>query len=173
MVLALCAGALLWALPVVAATPGEAARLAPRFAVRSVEGKAVTLDTLLQQGPVLLDFWATWCKPCVTSLPAVQRLWQQHGAAGLTVVAVSIDGPRNFAKVRPFARSLGLTFPIVLDEDGSLARRFDVTVVPTSILIGRDGRIAHVQVGYTAGQEEALAREIAAQLSAAQPDSSR
>ncbi len=171
---ALCAMAILWAIPLQAATPATTDRLASRFDVRSVEGKRVALDSLLVRGPVLLDFWATWCKPCVTSLPAVERLWRQHRDAGLTVVAVSIDGPRNFAKVRPFARGLGLTFPIVLDEDGSLARRFDVSVVPTSILIGRDGRIAHVQVGYVPGQEEALAKAILAQLpSHAMADSAR
>jgi len=162
------------AAPAFAAGPLGAARPAPRFEVRSVEGKSVSLDALLRKGPVLLDFWATWCKPCVTSLPAVERLWQEHRAAGLTVVAVSIDGPRNFAKVRPFARNLGLTFPVVLDEDGSIARRFDVTAVPTSILIAPDRSIAHVQVGYTPGQEEALTRAILALLPAgATADSAR
>ena len=170
----LCAAGMVVAMPLQAAPLGAAERLAPRFDARSVEGKRIALDTLLQHGPVLLDFWATWCKPCVTSLPAVERLWQEHRAAGLTVVAVSIDGPRNFAKVRPFARGLGLTFPIVLDEDGSLARRFDVSAVPTSILIGRNGRIAHVQVGYVPGQEETLAKAILAQLpSRAMVDSAR
>lgn len=160
--------------PVLAAGPLRESRPAPRFEVRSVEGKPVSLDALLKQGPVLIDFWATWCKPCVTSLPAVERLYQQHRAAGLTVVAVSIDGPRNFAKVRPFARSLGLTFPVVLDEDGSLARRYDVTSVPTSILVAPDRRIVHVQIGYTAGQEALLERAILELLpSAAATDTTR
>lgn len=150
------------------------ARPAPLFEVRNVEGKSVSLDALLKKGPVLLDFWATWCKPCVISLPAMERQWREHQAAGLTVVGVSVDGPRNFSKVRPFARGLGLTFPIVLDEDGSLARRYDVIGMPTSILIAPDRRIAHVQVGYTPGQEEALSRAIIALLSApAVPDSAR
>jgi peroxiredoxin len=153
---------------------GVASHPAPRFEVRSLEGDGLSLDALLEKGPVLVDFWATWCKPCVTSLPAVERLWTAHRAAGLTVIAVSIDGPRNFAKVRPFARSLGLTFPVVIDTDGALARRFDVVAVPTSVLIAPGRRIAHVQVGYTAGQEEALARAIEALLPAgAQADSGR
>ncbi|MEO5989457.1 MAG: TlpA disulfide reductase family protein [Candidatus Eisenbacteria bacterium] len=162
----LCGVGLLCALPVLAAGPLGTVRPAPRFEVRNVEGKPVSLDSLLQKGPVLLDFWATWCKPCVTSLPVMERHWREHQAAGLTVVGVSVDGPRNFAKVRPFARGLGLTFPIVLDEDGSLARRYDVTGMPTSILIAPDRRIAYVQVGYTAGQEEALSRAILALLPA-------
>lgn len=162
-----------WASVCVAAAPGGT-RLAPRFQTRDVTGQAVSLDTLLARGPVLLDFWATWCKPCVTSLPGVERLSQEFKSAGLTVVAISIDGPRNFAKVRPFARSLGLTFPIVLDEDGTLARRFEVTAVPTSILIAPDRRIAHLQLGYTAGQEARLREAIVALLPGeAVADSSR
>jgi len=129
---------------------------APAFRVKSVTGESLVLESLLEKGPVLVDFWATWCKPCLASLPEMQSLHERFADEGLTVIGVSIDGPRNFAKVRPFARRFGLGYPIVLDEDGTLQRRFQVQAIPLTVLIGTDGRIAHVVQGFRPGEGEAL-----------------
>ena len=148
------------------ADPAEAPR-APRFQMKSVTGEKLDLDRLRQQGPVLLDFWATWCKPCLAALPELEALHRRFAPRGLTVIGVSVDGPRNFPKVRPFAQRLGLSFPIALDEDGSLQQRFQVRAVPTSVLISAEGRIAHVTQGWRPGETVALGRAITALL----PDS--
>jgi peroxiredoxin len=137
---------------------------APAFRVKSVTGEALALETLLAKGPVLLDFWATWCKPCLASLPEIQALHERHAEAGLTVIGVSIDGPRNFSKVRPFVRRLGLDYAIVLDEDGSLQRRYQVQAIPLTVLIGRDGRVARVVQGFRPGEGEALGEAVRALL---------
>jgi peroxiredoxin len=141
---------------------------APDFTVRRVDGGKLQLATLRREGPVLLDFWATWCKPCLASLPELEALHRRFAARGVSVVGVSIDGPRNFAKVRPFAARLGLTYPIVVDEDGGLQRGFHVLAVPTSILIGRDGVILSVQQGYRPGETELLAAAIERALAPAE-----
>lgn len=133
---------------------------APNVTLRRAGGGKLELAALRERGPVLLDFWATWCKPCVASLPELEALHRRFGGRGLTVVGVSIDGPRNFAKVRPFASRLGLTYPIALDEDGGLQRAFHVLAVPTSILIGRDGAILAVHQGYRPGEGAQLAAEV-------------
>jgi peroxiredoxin len=138
--------------------------LAPDFRVKSVTGETLRLAPLLAKGPVLLDFWATWCKPCLASLPEIQSMHARYGDAGLTVIGVSIDGPRNFAKVRPFARRLGLEYPIVLDEDGSLQRSYQVQAIPTAILIGADGRVTRVMQGFRPGESEALEEAVRAAL---------
>jgi peroxiredoxin len=140
---------------------------APRVQVKSVTGERLDLERLPERGPVVLDFWATWCKPCLASLPELEALHRRYGARGLTVIGVSVDGPRNFPKVRPFAQRLGLTFPIVLDEDGSLQQRFQVRAVPTSVLIAPDGRIVRVTPGWRPGETAALEQAVAALL----PDS--
>jgi len=137
---------------------------APAFRVKSVTGETLALESLLEKGPVLVDFWATWCKPCLASLPEMQSLHERFADAGLTVIGVSIDGPRNFAKVRPFARRLGLDYAIVLDEDGSLQRRFQVQAIPLTVLVGSDGRIAHVVQGFRPGEGEALEAMVRALL---------
>jgi peroxiredoxin len=142
----------------------DLASRAPRFEVRTVTGEKLELDELRRRGPVLIDFWATWCKPCHASMAELEKLYERHRERGLTVIGISVDGPRNFAKVRPFASRLGITYPIVLDTDGSLQRDFHVRAVPTAILVDSSGAVARVQQGYRPGESEALERAIVSLL---------
>ena len=149
-----------------ASTLIEAHPPAPGFRIESLTHDRLDLAELLRHGPVLLDFWATWCKPCTASLPGLESLHRRYGARGLTVIGVSIDGPRNFSKLRPFVTRLALTFPIALDEDGSLQQRYQVRAAPTTFLIDRDGHVALMRVGYTNGDDEAFERAVLALLPA-------
>jgi peroxiredoxin len=137
--------------------------------LRTLTGERLSLSAALARGPVVLDFWATWCRPCEQSLPALERLHRRLAARGVTVVAVSIDGPRNWARVRPHAARLGLTMPVVVDEDGSLARQHRVQAVPTSVLLGRDGRVVRVHSGFHPAEEDSLARAVEALLAPVAP----
>jgi peroxiredoxin len=139
---------------------------APHFSVSDVEGRPLDLAELLHHGPVLLDFWATWCAPCVQSLPELEAWHRRYGPLGLTVVGVSVDGPRNFARVRPFVASRGLTYPIVLDRDGRLQQSYQVLAVPTAILIDTTGAIVQVRVAYRPGEGAKLEDGIRALLPA-------
>ena len=137
----------------------------------AVDGTEVSFEERLAKGPVLLDFWATWCKPCKMALPEVQKLHEKYADRGLSVIGVSLDGPRNIPKVRPFAQQLGLTFPNVIDEKGDFGRAFRVMALPTSILIAPDGKIVSTKTGYRPGEAERLAAEIE-KLLLVPPDSS-
>jgi peroxiredoxin len=141
--------------------------VAPRFTVQDVEGRTLDLTELLHHGPVLLDFWATWCAPCVQSLPELEAWHRRYGPLGLTVVGVSVDGPRNFARVRPFVASRGLSYPIVLDRDGRLQQSYQVLAVPTAVLIDTAGTIVQVRVAYRPGEGAKLEDGIRALLPAA------
>lgn len=140
--------------------------LAPPFTLRTLDGAQLSLIKLLARGPVLLDFWATWCKPCVASLPEVDALSRTYGPRGLTVVGVSIDGPRNGSRVRPFVSRLKLGYAIGLDEDGSLQQDYRVTAVPTAVLIDRGGHIVLRRQGYLPGEGVRLREAIEALLPA-------
>ena len=134
----------------------DAPRIAPPFRVRTLDGRTLELAALTAAGPVVIDFWATWCKPCVASLPELEALHQRFAARGLTVLGISVDGPRNFAKVPQFVNKLSLHYPIALDEDGSMQERYQVAAMPTTIVIGRDGRMVLVHQGYDAGWSGAV-----------------
>lgn len=123
------------------------------------------LSDYLGKNVVVLNFWATWCAPCMGELPHMQRLWDTYRDQGLVIISISMDGPESIANVVPTARRLGLTYPVVVDEEtrvvGSYNPRKDA---PYNVLIGRDGVIAKTKVGYSAGDEAALEAEIQALL---------
>jgi len=140
--------------------PAAAAPASRPFRVKTLDGAVLDLEDLRRRGPVLIDFWSTWCKPCLHSLPAIEALHREFSPLGLAVVGVSIDGPRNHSKVRPFAARMGLTYPIVLDEDGSLQQRFQVRAVPTVVLVDTAGAVVHIAQGFRPGEEELLRARI-------------
>ena len=135
---------------------GTDAATAPDFNLRNLQGERVNLKTLLAKGPVLLDFWATYCKPCVKAMPKLQKIHEKYGKSGLTVLGVNVDGPRGQNRVKPFLRARRVNFPNALDSDSAVMRRMQVNVLPTTLLITPDGEIALRQVGYNSKNAEVL-----------------
>jgi peroxiredoxin len=113
---------------------------------------------------VLLNVWATWCKPCVREMPALQRLYDRLHARGLEVLAVSVDVDPpvvgGMPDIAAFARDLGLTFPILHDPSGAVESAFNVIGLPVTVVITRDGRIHDRVVGERAWDEPRHASEI-------------
>jgi peroxiredoxin len=119
---------------------------APDFTLPRLDGTELHLaDTRGQV--VLVNFWATWCPPCRGEMPGLEALWQRYREQGLAVVGVSEDTGR-LAWIERNVAELGVTFPVLLDREGQVGRRYRVTGLPASVLIGRDGTIAARIVGY-------------------------
>jgi len=78
--------------------------IAPDFRLPDLNGKQISLTSLLGKGPIILDFWATWCKPCVKYLPRLQNIYDKYKKENLVVVGINEDGPRNWAKINPFVK---------------------------------------------------------------------
>lgn len=125
---------------------------APSFRLRDLDGHVVELDRLRRQGPVVIEFWATWCTPCRAALAEVDAIRREHAGCGLTVLAVSIDGPRNAAKVKPYVIREGLPFPVAIDLDGRMEQLYQVRQLPTAVLIDTSGAIVTTHVGYRPGE---------------------
>ncbi|MBD3367631.1 MAG: redoxin domain-containing protein [Candidatus Eisenbacteria bacterium] len=123
-------------------------RVAPDFTLPSITGEDLQLSELLEEGPVIVDFWATWCKPCIKAFPELQSILDNYTHCGLRVVAVSIDGPRSSSKVPSFIKSKGFTFDVVLDPGQKVARKYHVTSVPRTVLVGQNGREIFAYTGY-------------------------
>ena len=126
--------------------PASAAT-APDFNLSAPDGKQVQLSELLKEGPVLLDFWATWCKPCIKGMPKLNDIHEKYKDQGLTVVGINEDGPRGQNRIRPFLRGRNITFQIAIDSDGSVMKRMQVRALPTTLLIAPDGEIVLRQAG--------------------------
>lgn len=141
-----------WVVLLLAATAvcasAAAPALAPDFTLPNVEGKTLTLSKLLKDGPVIVDFWATWCKPCIKAFPDLQQILDGYRDCGLRVVAVSIDGPKSASRVGALIASKGNTFDVVLDTSQDVARKFHVSSVPRTVLINTKGEIVYAVTGY-------------------------
>jgi peroxiredoxin len=135
---------------------------APDFELDLHAGGSWKLSDALGSGPVLLDFWATWCAPCKLTMPHVQALADEYGDRGLQVVTISEDHPNQHGKIDPFFEDAGLRLPVLLDSQRKVGAKYQVQMLPTSVLIDARGGIVARHVGYQQGQEKELAAQIQA-----------
>jgi peroxiredoxin len=122
----------------------RAGTMPPAFSARTVEAQDLSLAALHGR-VVLLNFWASWCQECRPEMPVLERLHRSFGSRGLAVVGVNArEAP---ATARRYAKDLGLSFPLVLDQEGKINRLYGVVGLPSTFLIGRDGRAVAFAVG--------------------------
>jgi peroxiredoxin len=120
--------------------------LAPDFTLKATDGKTYTLSELRGQA-VIINLWATWCPPCRAEMPAIQKLYDEYKDQGLVVLAVNSTVQDDATAIAPFIAQYGLTFPILLDENGDVTRAYQLRSLPSSYFIGRDGVIHEVVIG--------------------------
>lgn len=135
----------------------DAPVLAPDFTLRAVNGPNLRLYE--QRGRVVLvNFWASWCRACLAMTPQLNRLHDKYGAAGLLTLGVSVD--EDPARAAAIAAKLGVRFTVLLDSEKKVARLYDPTAMPMTLLIDRDGRVRHVHAGYREGSADLFESQI-------------
>lgn len=155
-----CAGEVARHAPVVVGAP------APAYEAQRQDGAPIALASL-QGEVVLLNIWATWCKPCREEIPALQQLHARFGAQGLTVAGVSIDVDDDRARIRAFAEELGARYPIWYDPDDRVSTTFLAIGVPASYLVDRRGTLVWKHSGPVRADDPALLAALAAALDTA------
>lgn len=147
LALAVLAGVAL--LPRVSLAPAKSAGPAPAFVLpvlhNGEKGSRLSLAELEGQ-PVLLDFWATWCGPCAAQTPILDRLARRYEARGLRVVGINVADDDPSAATR-YAAKKNLSYPIVLDADGSVQKQYGVSKLPTLVLVDKRGQVHRVASG--------------------------
>jgi len=118
---------------------------APGFSLPSLSGGPQVSLADLRGRVVLVNFWATWCKPCEDEMPAMERLYRQLHGEGFDLLAISVD--KEPQDVELFRQRLGISFPILLDPEEGAARAYQTTGFPESILVDRQGRVVERYVG--------------------------
>jgi peroxiredoxin len=116
----------------------------PPFTGQTTTGQTVSLADL-QGRVVLVTFWASWCAECRPEMPQFERLHQDFAAQGLTVLGINFR--EDTQRIQRYARDLGLTFALVLDPQGEIARAYGIIGLPTTFLVGRDGRPVALAIG--------------------------
>ena len=122
---------------------GRAGLMSSSSRMASGSGKVRLLDYRGQV--VLINFWATWCPPCLEEMPAMERLYRQHRELGFTLVAVSVDADSKL--VAPFVTAHKFTFPVALDPSMSMANTYGVRALPSTFIVARDGTLAALAIG--------------------------
>ena len=148
-------------------TIGMQAQQLPSTTLKTLDGRLVDIkDQISTEGPTVIGFWATWCKPCIKELTAFADyaidLEEEFGAK---VLAVSIDDTRNSSRVAPMVQGQGWEYTVLLDENQDLKRNLGIVNVPFTLVLNVDGDVVWKHSGYSPGDEEELA-EIVTEVAA-------
>ncbi len=134
----------------------------PSVSLKNVEGKTINTSELNNDGkPVIISFWATWCKPCLRELNAIHELyadWQDE--TGVKLIAVSTDEAQNINRVKPMVDRFGWEYEVWLDPNGDFKRAMNAHTMPTVIIVDGKGNIIETRYGYTDGSETHLIEKV-------------
>lgn len=126
-------------------SPLEPGRPAPNFTLPGLDGKMISLSDY-KGHVVLVNIWATWCPPCVDEMPSMEKLYQELKDENFEILAISIDAPGENA-VSPFMKKYNLSFPALIDPDGTIKTLYQTTGVPESFIINKDGILIEKIIG--------------------------
>jgi peroxiredoxin len=133
---------------------------APDFKLQDINGNYVELKKLVGNGPILLSFWATWCKPCIEELTEYKKIYEDFKSENFQVIAISTDNEKTVAKVKPFVKSKNYPFTVLLDTNSDIARKYYAQAVPYSVLLDEKGNIVYTHIGYMKGDELNLKKKL-------------
>ena len=132
---------------------------APDFTLKSTGGNNLRLSEMRGQ-VVLVNFWASWCGPCRQEMPLLDELQSKYSKLGFTVLGVNVD--KDPAKADKILKDIPVTFPVLYDSEGTVSKQYNVSAMPTTIIIDRDGNMRYSHKGFKPGYEEKYAANIKA-----------
>lgn len=134
----------------------------PSIKLKTIDGKVVDISKIDNGGkPIVISFWATWCKPCKAELNTIAEEYEDWvEETGVKLIAVSIDNARSTGRVEPYINGQGWEYLVLLDPNGELKRAMNVNNVPHTFLIDGEGNIVWNHNNYSAGDEEELYEQI-------------
>lgn len=130
---------------------------APEFVLRSIDGENVRLSEHLGE-VVLLNFWASWCGPCRQEMPKLDELNSKYHRAGLLLVGVNVD--EEAPKALAMAQAMKVGYPLLMDPNKDTVRAYQISVLPATVIIDREGVIRYVSQGYKPGAEKQYQDEL-------------
>lgn len=135
----------------------EIDKAAPNFTLKSNSGKNIRLSELKGQ-VVLINFWASWCGPCRQEMPKLQELHNKYQKLGFTVLGINVE--KDASKANQIVAKGGISFPILYDSENTVSKLYNVSAMPSTVIVGRDGKQRYIHLGYKPGYEDIYAADI-------------
>ena len=143
---------------------GAYAQQVRNFVLNDLQNKSRSFDELKGEKLTLIDFWATWCKPCIKAIPELNKLYRNYSSKGVNLIGINCDGPRSIAKVAPMTKTLQIEYPVLLDMNTQLMNELNLSAYPTLLIVNSTGKVVWVHEGYVPGDEAVIEKEIERQL---------
>ena len=136
----------------------------PDLSVRLLDGKQVRLSVLLEEGPLLVSFWATWCAPCKKEMIFLEEFHQKYNENSFRVLAISTDSPKSMSKVKSYIRAKKYTFLVGIDPNQEIAKKMNALLMPTTLILNKDRKVSWYHQGFIPGDEKEIEAQIRAVL---------
>jgi len=130
---------------------------APDFTLKSRSGENIKLSELRGQ-VVMINFWASWCGPCRQEMPLLDQLYQRYQPMGFTLLGVNVEEDGTAAD--KVLKEIPVSFPVLYDSKNQVSERYQVSAMPSTFLIDRDGQVRYLHKGYQPGYEETYQQQI-------------
>ena len=138
----------------------EALSRTPNLKIKLIDGSNISLNELYKDGPLIIDFWATWCVPCKKLMKYLNQYHQEYQNEGFKVLMINTDSPRSIGKVKSYIKSQNYKFLVGVDPNKVISKKLNSIVMPTTILINQSGDIVWRHQGYIKGEEIQIKRKI-------------
>lgn len=130
------------------------------FVAKDLNFETKSFNELKGEKLTLIDFWATWCKPCIQAIPKLRQLRENYKEKGLEIIGINTDSPRNSAKVKAFTKTHNINYPILRDTNSNIARTLNVSAFPTLFIVNSANEIVYTHTGFKIGDEKIIEAEI-------------
>ncbi len=134
------------------------------FELENVDNEWVSLEELKGEQLTIIDFWATWCKPCTKAMPKLNEIYKEFKDDGLSMIGISCDGPRSIAKVPAVVNTLGIEYHILKDIDCEVMNTYQFQAFPTLIMLDSENEVIYVHEGFSTGDDREFKQVIEQRL---------
>ena len=134
------------------------------FTLDNIENEQVSLSEIKGDALTIIDFWATWCKPCTKAMPKLNTLYNQYKDQGVAMIGISCDGPRSISKVAAVANTLDIDYTVLKDINCDVMNSYQYQAFPTLIMLDENNEVVYVHEGFSSGDEKEIEAAIVEHL---------